>query len=232
MLFKIFNRIRTWLRYHGLTEKIMNCAKERFGTGCDAWDLSVEALRQNSIVYSCGVGENISFDIDIIRRFGLTVHAFDPTPRSIEWAIRQRLPDSFILHPYGITDYDGLAVFYPPNNPDHVSYSILCHPSAKAGAVKLPVKRLTTIMKDLGHTRLDVLKLDIEGSEYNVITDMAKTLIRPSQLLVEFHHHLPCGAIRETRKAIKMILRMGYTPFSVSETGHEFSFLWLPDHAE
>lgn len=33
------------------------------------------------------------------------------------------------------------------------------------GTVRLPVRTLGSVMKELGHTRIDVLKIDIEGSE-------------------------------------------------------------------
>jgi FkbM family methyltransferase len=228
LLNKIIHKSIFWLLCHGLTMGWVRCTKERFGTGYDAWDLSIEDLNHSSIVYSFGVGENISFDIEIQRRFGLAVYAFDPTPASIEWVRHQRLPESFIFHAYGIADRDGWAFFQPPDNPRHVSYSMLGHPLSRKAAVNLPVKRLGTIMRSLGHSRLDVLKLDIEGAEYGVIADMAKSAIRPLQLLIEFHHHFPGVGIGKTSLAIRTIAQMGYRAFSISDTGHEFCFRLTP----
>jgi FkbM family methyltransferase len=225
---RIIHKASVWLVRQALSLNLISCAKDRFGAGYDAWYLSVTDLNQDSIVYSFGVGENISFDLEIIRRFGLTVHAFDPTPKSIEWMNRQCLPEKFIFHAFGIANYDGWAVFHPPKNPGHVSYSMLGHPSPESAAVELPVKRLETIMRNLCHNRLDVLKLDIEGAEYGAIADLAQSAIRPLQLLVEFHHHLPEVGIDKTRRALRMIARMGYAAFSVSDTGHEFSFRLKP----
>ena len=232
LLNNIIQKSLVWFLRHGIIIDWVHCAKKRFGIGYDAWDLSVEDLNQNSVVYSFGVGENISFDIEINQRFGLAVYAFDPTPSSIDWIRRQRLPEWFIFHAYGIADHDGWALFHPPDNPQHVSYSMLCHPLSNNEAVKLPVKRLESIMTDLGHTRLDVLKLDIEGAEYGVIADMAKSAIRPLQLLIEFHHHLPGVGIGKTFKTIRTIARMGYSAFSISDTGHEFSFRLTRRHRD
>ena len=48
---------------------------------------------------------------------------------------------------------------------------------------------LATIMARLGHTgrRIDVLKLDIEGSEFDVVPNLVKNGIEIGQLLIEVH---------------------------------------------
>ena len=38
------------------------------------------------------------------------------------------------------------------------------------------------IMAKLGHSSLDILKIDIEGAEYDVIEDMLSSGIRPRQV--------------------------------------------------
>ena len=63
----------------------INFNKKRFGSGYGGWDVIIDSLSQNSVVYSFGVGEDASFDIDLIKEFGLKVFAFDPTPKSIKW---------------------------------------------------------------------------------------------------------------------------------------------------
>src|SRR5512140_3346052 len=92
----------------------VKCPTLHLGTVYGGWTVCPDLLHRESIIYSFGVGEDISFDLGIIQRFGATVHAFDPTPRSIEWVKRQQLPPQFILHPYGIASYDGEATFHPP----------------------------------------------------------------------------------------------------------------------
>ena len=50
------------------------------------------------------------------------------------------------------------------------------------------MRRVATLMRDLGHERLDVLKMDIEGAEYEVVADVLASGIDIGQLLIEFHH--------------------------------------------
>lgn len=201
------------------------CEKERFGSDYGGWDIVVQNLNSNSVVYSFGVGEDASFDIGLIERYGLVIHAFDPTPKSIEWVKRQGFSNNFAMHNYGIAAIDGNILFNPPDNPDHVSHTILDRPSTKARAISVPVKKLITIMQELGHAHIDIIKMDIEGAEYDVIEDIYKSNIRPEQILVEFHHRFPGIGIKKTKEAVDRIKSMGYGLFSVSATNEEYCFI-------
>lgn len=129
------------------------------------------------------------------------------------------------MHDYGIAAIDGNVSFSPPENPDHVSHTLLDRPSTKAKAISVPVKRLSTIMKELGHDQIDILKMDIEGAEYDVIKDIGKSGIGPLQILVEFHHRFPGVGIKRSKEAIDRLRSMGYQLFSVSTTNEEFCFI-------
>jgi hypothetical protein len=124
---------------------------ERFGAGYGAWSIVTDKIGPDSVVYSFGVGEDVSFDLDLMNRYGLCVHIFDPTPKSIEWVRSQHFSDQVLFHEYGLAAVDGEISFNPPENPAHVSFTVLSRPSTRDQAVSLPVKRLQTIMNDLGH---------------------------------------------------------------------------------
>lgn len=200
------------------------CKSIRLGSEYGGWNIIPNDFDKNLIVYSFGVGEDVSFDIALIEKFGIIVHAFDPTPRSISWCKNQNLSSNFILHEYGIADFDGIILFNPPENPNYISHTIL-ERSTKDKAIEVPVKKLTTLMKELGHDNIDVLKMDIEGAEYSVIKDMKTSNIRPNQLLIEFHHRFPNVGISKTKDTINEIKNMGYRIFWVSESGEEYGFV-------
>ncbi len=201
-------------------------AKERLGSEYGGWEVAIELIDKDSVVYSVGVGEDASFDLALINRYGLIIHAFDPTPKSISWVHRQDFPPNFVLHEYGVAGYDGEASFNPPENPNHVSHTILVRASTKDRSITVPVKRLATIMKELGHEHLDLLKMDIEGAEYAVVENMSRSAIRPTQLLVEFHHRFPNVGLNRTKAAIDTLRNMGYALFAVSSSGEEFCFIY------
>jgi FkbM family methyltransferase len=195
----------------------------RLGNKGADWTIIPLNLSEQSVVYSLGVGEDISFDLELIKRFAVTVHAFDPTPRSIAWLANQTLPARFRFQGLGIADYDGTARFSPPLVREHVSHTML-EIKTSLPAVEAPVQRLSTIMKSLGHDRIDLLKMDIEGAEYAVLEDLLASHLCVHQLLVEFHHRWPQIGARKTKEIIRELNLNGYQIFSVSPSGEEFSF--------
>ena len=188
------------------------------------WCVCPDGLGPSSIVYSFGVGEEISFDLELIRRFGVRVHAFDPTPRSIEWLAKQSLPANFLFHPYGVADFEGHAKFLPPINPAHVSHTLVQRQTPWS-AIEVPVRRLGSILQELGHGHIDLLKMDVEGAEYPVLKDLLTSRIQVRQLLVEFHHRWPEIGVEKTRQAIRDLNSAGYRIFDISSNGEEYGFL-------
>src|SRR6185436_3245764 len=115
------------------------------------WPVWPDAIHPGSVVYSFGVGDNIAWDRAMIERFGVKVHAFDPTPASIAWLRSQQLPKQFVFHDCGISYYDGTMNFYPPsrdNNP-HYSQERRGRLFDNRPPVQGKVHRLTTIMRKL-----------------------------------------------------------------------------------
>ena len=224
-----FRYIRRWIKVlqgKDFFEKIdCHLSKEEYGSGYGSWVLSSDLINNNSIVYSFGIGEDISFDLAIMGKFGLKVNAFDPTPKSIKWIKSLHLSSDFRLHEYGLADFNGESTFFPPENPKNISHSIIEKAKTKDKAFKVKMRRLETIMQELNHSQIDVLKMDIEGAEYCVIEDIQHTNIRPTQILVEFHHRFPNIGIRKSKLAINKLREMGYNLFSISKNGEEFSFI-------
>ena len=195
--------------------------KELCGSGIASWIICPDTLTSEGIVYSFGVGDNIAFDLELIERFGVHVFAFDPTPDSVAWIKSQDVPREFHLVEYGIADFDGDADFHKF---DGIQFAIgpVTHSHSPT---RLPVRRLNTIMTELGHSRIDLLKMNIEGGEYPAIGDVAASGIDIDQLLVQFHHWLPGYSSAQTRHAVELLGRRGFKIFNISETGREYSFI-------
>jgi hypothetical protein len=77
----------------------------------------------------------------------------------------------------------------------------------------------------LGHKHIDVLKMDIEGSEYDVIEDIINSNISITQILVEFHDRLFENGYQKSIKIINALKLKGYEIFAVSESFEEVSFI-------
>ena len=174
MLKTIKKKLKWWLtKLSGAQKhlrKTVRCQAVWYGNEYGGFYVCPAALPAQSIVYSFGVGEDISFDRAMMEKHTCEVFAFDPTPKSIQWVKQQSLPACFHFFGFGISDRNGTALFYLPQNEAYVSGSLLPHKKVDAHqTVKVPMRSFADIVQELGHTRIDVLKMDIEGAEYEVL---------------------------------------------------------------
>ncbi|MHB8059233.1 MAG: FkbM family methyltransferase [Gaiellaceae bacterium] len=202
---------------------------KRLGAEFADYSVCPQLIAPGSIVYSLGIGYDVSFDLSMIEDFGASVYAFDPTPRSIDWIATQQLPEKFRFFPYGIASFDGTARFYPPDDPEHVSHSVVEKKATASRAIEVPVRRLASIMSELGHDRVDVIKMDIEGAEYDVVEDIIASKIDFGQLVLEVHHRFEGFGPAATRAMIERLNGHGYSIFSVSRNGEIYGFARFGD---
>lgn len=221
---RCFSYLEIMLGKEPYIKKDIKAKTLRAGSDYGGWNILPNIADKNTLVYSFGIGTDISFDLDLIRLFGCRIHAFDPTPKSIDWLETQVLPENFSPHPFAVHTANGHAVFSPPSNPTHVSHR-LSHqePSTVQDSITFPIKNLKTIMRDLGHDQVNIIKMDIEGSEYEVIDDMLDSGIYPEHLFVEFHHRFTNVGKNKTLRALDRLRAAGYKVYSVSANNEEVS---------
>ncbi len=210
-----------------LTRKDVNLPKRRLGTRYGGWFVYEMPLGENPapVVLSFGIGNDISFDLELIRKFNATVYAFDPTPMSLDWLKTQNLPDRFVAFPIGVAAVDGEIEFGLPQREGWDSYSVL---DKRRGSVNCPVKTLQSIIDMTTQDKeIDLLKMDIEGSEFEVLDDLHTLTIRPKQLLVEFHYHEKSMEKKhhDVLRHIELLRRDGYLVYDISPWGREFSLI-------
>jgi FkbM family methyltransferase len=197
----------------------------------DCWTLCPDLLKPDQIVYSLGVGDTIDFDLELIDALGVKVHAFDPTPHSLQWMKTQETPENFVFHPWAAAGQDGKLFLYPRIKADgsksEVMYTIVEEKDAHDGAVEVPAFTIETMMEKLGHKSLALLKMDIEGAEYGLIENLLQSPVRPDQILVEFHHRFSSLETQQTLDAIEALQGAAYGLAHISVTGREFCFVKL-----
>jgi len=203
----------------------LKCCLERFGSEYGGYWLDSSMMDRGAVVYSLGIGEDISFDLSLIQRFGVEVDAFDPTPKVKKWLAAQSLPPQFHFHATGIAGHDGQESFYVPPRGDWVSHSVVEARQYGREFARFPVMRLSSAMKPQGHSRIDVLKMDIEGAEYAIIEEIVQEKILVTQLLVEFHHRLSSVGTAQTRTAIAQLEKYGMKISYVCPRKEVFTFV-------
>ena len=218
-------KLRTIFGYEYYHRPQVNVDKRVFGSEYGGHCVALNHLDENSVVYSAGLGLDITFDEELIDEYRLSVHGFDPTPKSIKHLKTHGMPDGFHLHEYGISDKNGSQTFHIPVNPEHISHSTTNHRNTSTEAIEVAMQTLQTTMEALGHDSIDLLKMDIEGSEYDVIDEICREEIQVRQILIEFHHHFDNIAVSSTKAAVDKLNQHGYKIFNISPDGHEVSFI-------
>jgi len=156
----------------------------RLGSSYGGWWVPGDLFGPDSICYLAGVGEDITFDLAMIKLFECHVWALDPTPRSIAYVANVDEP-RFHFIPVGLWSEDTTRKFFEPADPTHVSHSVT-NMQRTTGGFDAECVSLSSLMIQRGHARIDLLKLDIEGAEVAVLEAMLAGQVRPRVLCVEF----------------------------------------------
>ena len=219
------NLLRKLKRRYSHLKTDRNLERVWYGNTYGGFFVAPKFLNADSIVYSFGIGEDISFDTHVLENHSCSVFGFDPTPKSIGWIHNQSLPDGFVFHDYGLDLKSGTAVFYLPENDSHVSGSVIQQDNvSKDKAVEVKMKTFSDIASSLGHQRVDLLKMDIEGSEYAVLDDVISSKIPITQICIEFHDRFfpkPSKSI----EAMAKLRAAGFRIFGVSDSFEEISLI-------
>jgi FkbM family methyltransferase len=165
------------------------------------------AATPGNVCYLAGLGEDGSLDLALAAR-GCDVVVLDPTPRAKTYAEQafQGLGNVQFL-PIGLWSSSTTLRFYAPADPSQVSHSVVnLHGTDKW--FEAPCRRLSEIVPELRHDRIDLLKLDIEGAELEVLSDLLRSNLRPRAICVEFDQPVPMWRIAHR---IWLLRRAGYT---------------------
>ena len=222
IVFKIIKRFRRIISgsdaYIRPTIKIPN---RYFGKIYRGYCVAIENLNEKSIVYSFGIGRDISFETELNSNIGCNISLFDPSPIAGKWLQNIDLPSSITYYKYAISDYDGHTYMSQKKGTDNVNYSLNKNKTGE----KVSVRSLSSLMNEFGHKYVDVLKMDVEGEEFVILKDIVKNKIIVRQVVLELHHRFEEGSAELLHNTIQMMSDAGYGLFYVSLDGMDYSFI-------
>lgn len=168
-----------------------------------AWWIPHGILNQHSIVYSGGVGNDISFELELIKKYQLQLYAFDPTPAAIKYISKFKNNKKLHFYPWGLWSQNKKVKFFLPKNKNDVSHSIVNLQQTNEYFLAV-CKKISTIKKKFKHRHIDLLKIDIEGAEYEVLNSMLSANILPKIICVEFDQ--PASIAKMKKMIDKLVL--------------------------
>jgi FkbM family methyltransferase len=179
------------------------------GTSYGGWTIPGELIEARWVCYSVGAGGDISFDLELIRRYGVRVRAFDAVADYVTRAIEQAGDE-----PHFSAQQAAIAVRDGP-----VRMQLTHHPGSRSVSsaglyesdrfIELPGRTIPSLMAELGDERIDLLKLDIEGSEYAVLPTIDLRALGVKIFSAQLHHN---GSVKEARRLIARLREAGYEP--------------------
>jgi FkbM family methyltransferase len=85
----------------------------------------------------------------------------------------------------GVWSEKTVLKFYDPEIAGYVSHSAYLFKDSKK-YIELPVDKVKNFMNEFGHESIDLLKIEIEGAEYEVIDNIVKDKVDVKAICVEF----------------------------------------------
>jgi FkbM family methyltransferase len=122
--------------------------------------------RKDCIVYSFGIQKDWSFDA-AIAQLGCEVWSYDPS--SLQLKDHSDLDKNVHFQRVGVGIKESTR--WIVEDPNHGGkWNDVDGPSVD-GAHKFQIKSLRTLMQENGHDRIDLLKIDVEGTEWGLLKE-------------------------------------------------------------
>jgi|SRR5579875_243488 len=161
----------------------------------------------------------------LVGRAG-SVHAIEPSTKLIDRfrmdLARNRISDRIVLHPVAVSDFEGTAYLQrgshdpTPDGDRFITVEQFDGPSAEL----VPVTTLDSLL--IHASRVDVLKLDIEGQELSALRGAVSTIrrFRPRLILVEDDPQLLKRSASSSDELWHLLTSLGYQGHRI-ETGFD-----------
>lgn len=157
-----------------------------FGRGGGRWRVPKQVLRPGVRMVSAGLGVETSFEEALLTQAGVEIFGVDPTPAARSHGESLAVAcKSFQYRPVGLWDRDEEALFHAPANPSHISHSLVAL-QGEAPVMRVPCFRWSTLLEQQGWQHADLLKMDVEGAEHRVVTDVLASSRLPWVICLEF----------------------------------------------
>ena len=177
------------------------------GTAYGGWKIPDGVLDANSICYCVGAGADISFDLELIKRYGVNVRSVDPVEEYGRRALADAAGDPrFRFIHAAVTEHDGTIRMQLHHEPGSSSVSAAGLYDTDTW-VEAPGRTIPSLMREFGDERIDLLKLDIEGAEYEVLPTIDLVGLGVRVFATQLHH---TGTVKDALRLIDGLRAQGF----------------------
>jgi len=181
-------------------------------------------IEPNDIVFD--IGANIGlFSYYAVCKGAKEVHAFEPSPEIAEVITNNFRFDNLRLIQSAVCDKDGEIEFNI--NPESSINSSIQAIGNESYQVKLPALKLSTYIKQNSIEKIDYLKIDCEGSEYDIIQDIPTSFLTNNVKKIALEYHQNTNG--KLQKLIDKLKECGFSirfEFSPNQINDELGMLY------
>lgn len=182
------------------------------GSVYGGWMAPAALIESGWVCYCVGAGADISFDLELIERFDVRIQSVEPVEQYVEEALEAAAGEPrFAAYRAAIATSDGPIRMQHTHNPGGLALSSANLFDTRR-FVEVPGRTLASLARELGHPRIDLLKLDLEGGEYDVIPQLDLAALQVKVLAVQLHHNRGTGA---ARRIIEHLGACGFEPVAI-----------------
>jgi FkbM family methyltransferase len=181
-------------------------------------------LDSQSLLVSVGAGTDISFEREVVSRYGCRVFIYDPVPAAAEYTNDVIASEPRItFERLAIWNEDADLEFHAPLREGFVSYSAVDLHGTPV-SFTAPARTLSTLARLNGWTKIDLLKVSAEGSEFAILEHALASGLEIRAIAVEWAQ--PAKLERVTA-AIAELQAAGFRTVAVSgrPRNHKMSLL-------
>ncbi len=177
----------------------------------DQWAIPENALKDNSFIVSAGVGTSITFEKDIISRYNSQIILLDPSPTGVKTMNDLRDRRNIDFMEIGLAAKSGPVCFGLPDLADEGSY----RKGSTRDGIQFDCISLADLMKQRGQLSIDLLKIDVEGFEYEILDSLIKEGLKVKTICVEIHHNRVISINKTIFSAYFLMLRLFFKGYKV-----------------
>ena len=169
------------------------------GDNDGAWTIVMDGIKSESVILSAGVGHNISFELELIDKTNACIHVFDPSPTGLKTMKKlghKRGMENIIFIPKAISGLSGNIFLESPDIATEGSWKATTGGNTES-TIEIESVSVSDYCRNNDISHIDLLKIDIEGAEYDVIDNIISENLSIKQICLEFHCKAQIG-IRQT----------------------------------
>ena len=182
---------------------------------------------RSSVIVDIGCGHEAELSKHLIEKHDLQAFGVDPTIKHAQSLriLEETTKFRFRYLALAVTKTNGVVAFNQSRQNE--SGSVLSeHTNVKHDDIEtynVESVNLRELVRRIGIVPIDLVKLDLEGAEYELLDEIGDEDLNPfKQIFIEFHHHCTNHTAQETKQMVRTIRKKGFKVFTRDR--HNFLF--------